>query len=248
METGIRLPDTQSGFRLYPLKLLHEIKFFTLKYEFEIEVLVRAAWKGILIDSIPVDVYYPPKGERVSHFRPFIDFTRISILNTFLVLVTFLYIRPRDFFRSLFQKKNGQEIIQDLFFNPGQSDLILSVSVGFGIFMGILPIWGFQLLVAIFLAIVFKMNKPLVILAANISVPPMIPLIIFCSYKLGAYWMPARHEAISFRWSLTLESFRYNFQQYIYGSITLAFLAGFLFLCATFILLKIFRRKTSPAV
>lgn len=114
--------------------------------------------------------------------------------------------------------------------------------------MGILPIWGFQLLLAIFIAIVFRLNKPLVILAANISVPPMIPLIVFCSYKLGAYWMPAGYEAIAFRWNLTLESFRYNFQQYIYGSITLALLAGLLFLCATFILLKLFRRKTSPAV
>jgi glycosyltransferase involved in cell wall biosynthesis len=44
IETGIDCPDTQSGFRLYPLFLLKNTKFFTRKYEFEIEVLVRAAW------------------------------------------------------------------------------------------------------------------------------------------------------------------------------------------------------------
>ncbi|HZG24007.1 MAG TPA: glycosyltransferase family 2 protein, partial [Chitinophagaceae bacterium] len=105
VETGVDCPDTQSGFRLYPLRLLQNMHFFTRKYEFEIEVLVRAAWKGIRVDSVPVRVYYAPKGIRVTHFRPFKDFTRVSLLNTVLVIVAFLYIKPRDFFRAIFQKK-----------------------------------------------------------------------------------------------------------------------------------------------
>ena len=248
VETGIKLPDTQSGYRLYPLKPLRQIQFYTHKYEFEIEVMVRAAWKGIPIHSIPVEVYYPPSDERVSHFRPFKDFTRISILNTILVFLTFTYIWPRDFFRKHFMNKNAQEIIYDLLLNPSQSDSVLAISVGFGVFMGIIPIWGFQLIVAIFLAILFRLNKPLVILAANISIPPMIPIILFASYKLGAYWMPANHAHISFDWDITLKSIRYNLQQYIYGSLTLAVLAGSFFSLASFALLKLFRRKTSPAI
>jgi glycosyltransferase involved in cell wall biosynthesis len=88
LETGIRCPDTQSGFRLYPIVLYKNTRFLTRKYEFEIEVLVRSAWKGIPIVWIPVKVYYPPKAERVSHFRPFRDFTRISLLNSVLVILT----------------------------------------------------------------------------------------------------------------------------------------------------------------
>ena len=88
LETGIRCPDTQSGFRLYPISLYRHTRFLTRKYEFEIEVLVRSAWKGIPIVWIPVKVYYPPKTERVSHFRPFRDFTRISLLNSVLVILT----------------------------------------------------------------------------------------------------------------------------------------------------------------
>ncbi|HMG82863.1 MAG TPA: glycosyltransferase family 2 protein [Ferruginibacter sp.] len=107
VETGITSPDTQSGFRAYPLELLKDIHFFTKKYEFEIEVLVRAVWKGASIEAIPVTVYYAPKEIRISHFRPFKDFTRISILNTVLVLITFLYIKPRNFFRILFDKKKA---------------------------------------------------------------------------------------------------------------------------------------------
>jgi glycosyltransferase involved in cell wall biosynthesis len=104
VETGIKLPDTQSGYRLYPVKLLNGIKFITKKFEFEIEVLVRASWRGIELTHVPVKVFYAEKGKRVSHFRPFKDFTRISILNTFLVTIALFYIKPRDLFRSLKKK------------------------------------------------------------------------------------------------------------------------------------------------
>lgn len=101
-ETGIKLDDTQSGFRLYPLQLLPK-QFYTNKFEFEIEVIVRSAWKGITVKNIPIQVLYDP-AERVSHFRPFRDFTRISILNTVLVTNSLLYIKPRDFFRRAKKK------------------------------------------------------------------------------------------------------------------------------------------------
>jgi glycosyltransferase involved in cell wall biosynthesis len=105
VETGIDCPDTQSGFRLYPLQRIKNLNLVTWKYELEIEVLVKAAWRGVPIASVPISVYYAPKETRVSHFRPFVDFTRISILNTFLVIIAFVYIKPRDFLRTMFKKK-----------------------------------------------------------------------------------------------------------------------------------------------
>ncbi len=244
VETGINCPDTQSGYRLYPLWLLKNMRFITRKYEFEIEVLVRAAWKGVKVESVPVTVYYPPAEERVSHFRPFKDFTRISILNTVLVLVTFLYIKPRDFFRALFEKKKWKAFFDDHLMNPAESDGVKAGSVAFGIFMGIVPIWGFQLLVAIFLAFLLKLNKVLVVIAANISIPPMIPLIIFSSYQFGAVWMGDEAGSLVFTRDITLESIQKNLQQYIYGSFTLALVAGAVGGLATFILLKLFKRKS----
>lgn len=107
-ETGIRLPDTQTGYRCYPIRAMAGMKFFTRKFEFEIEVIVRSVWKGIPITFVPVNVYYPPKEERVSHFRPVIDFTRISILNTVLVTLALIYYKPRDFFRSIKKKTFGK--------------------------------------------------------------------------------------------------------------------------------------------
>ena len=101
VETLQKLSDTQSGFRLYPLTLLHKVNFITNRYEFEVEVLVRSAWRGVRVANIPISVYYPPKEERVSHFKPAKDFTRISILNTCLVLVALLGYYPDVFFKSL---------------------------------------------------------------------------------------------------------------------------------------------------
>ena len=247
VETGIRLPDTQSGYRLYPIIRLRNMHFFTPKYEFEIEVIVRAAWSGIPVIAVPVSVYYPPPGKRVTHFRPFMDFTRISILNTILVLISFLYIKPRNLIRKLFLEKKWKEAFIQELLHPHQTDIRKSVSVGFGIFMGIVPIWGFQLIAAILLAVLLRLNKVLVLLFANISIPPAIPLIIWCSYKAGSIWMPASGEHISFSKSLSLSAIRYNFSQYLLGSITLAIVTGLVTGLITFLLLKLFKKKTRLA-
>ena len=243
VETGIDSPDTQSGYRLYPLYLLKDIKFITRKYEFEIEVLVKAAWKGIRIDSIPVSVYYPPRELRVSHFRPFKDFTRISILNTVLVFITFLYIKPRDFFRMLLNKKKASQFLNEHLLHPHHSDSVKAASIALGVFMGIIPIWGFQMLVAVFFALLFRLNKALVLIASNISIPPMIPLIIFGSYKLGAVWMGGNPGRLEFSRNISLESIRNNLKQYILGSTTLAILAGAIAGLLAYGLLKLFKKK-----
>ncbi len=241
VETGIQLPDTQSGYRMYPAALMRDMKFFTRKYEFEIEVIVRLAWKKIPVSAVPVSVYYAPKETRVSHFRPFRDFSRISVLNTVLVTLTFLYIKPRDFILRLFQKETYKQW-REYVFNANDSTAKVSFSVAFGVFMGIVPIWGFQLIVAIFLAMLFRLNKAIVILSANISIPPMIPLIIYLSYKMGALWMGKGAVQLVFDRSIHLEAIRLNVIQYIYGSLSLSIVAGILFGLATYFLLLLFRK------
>jgi len=104
VQTGRFLPDTQSGFRGYPIERVGKMRFFTRRYEWEVEVLVRSAWAGIPIIAKPVSVYYPPVEERVSHFRPGVDFLRISLLNTFLCFGALLYFYPVSLFRLLFHR------------------------------------------------------------------------------------------------------------------------------------------------
>ncbi len=238
LETGIDLPDTQSGYRLYPLSPLAAIRFFTKKYEFEIEVLVRAAWRGIVVSAVPISVYYPPKAERISHFRPFTDFSRISLLNTVLVLITFLYIKPRDFFRYL-KKKRLKEHLHDLFLKEDESVLRKSLAVSLGIFMGIVPFWGYQLVSAIGLAYLFKLNRAIVIVTANISIPPMIPLIIYGSYLVGGSLLGDQASHLDFSHDIGVDMIAEQATQYILGSFALAAISAIISGIFTYIILHI---------
>ena len=100
VQTGYALRDTQTGFRLYPLKKLVGLSLLTSRYEAELELMVWASWHGVGIHSVPINVYYPPREERVSHFRPAYDFTRISVLNTVLTIVSFVYGWPLKLLRG----------------------------------------------------------------------------------------------------------------------------------------------------
>lgn len=95
IETGKELMDTQSGYRLYTVATINRFHFFTNKYDFELESLVRWAWRNYPVEVVPIRVYYPPREERVSHFKGFQDNFRISLLNTALVLITTIYCIPK---------------------------------------------------------------------------------------------------------------------------------------------------------
>ena len=238
-ETGISLPDTQTGFRLYPLTEIADLKLYTTKFETEIEVLVRLAWRGVPIIPVKIDVIYD-KEERVTHFRPFKDFARISVLNTVLVILTLFYFLPKRLIGKI-KKKGLWNIIKEEAVKPEESNLSKAKSIGFGFFMGIVPVWGFQLLIGIPLAVYFRMNKVLFLAAANISIPPFIPIIIYGSYKLGGLFYENEVQLTSFE-NLTLSSIHVNFVQYFIGGTLLATAAGLAGFLITYLFLVIFRR------
>lgn len=118
LQTGRRLKDTQTGYRLYPIKKLKGLSLLTNRYEAELELMVFASWHGVKIFETSVDVYYPPKEERVSHFRPGMDFFRISLLNTFLCGLALLYGLPLAIFRWLIRfLRNAYTLITFVFFS-----------------------------------------------------------------------------------------------------------------------------------
>jgi uncharacterized protein (DUF2062 family) len=236
------MEDTQSGYRLYPVAQLKSLHFFTKKFEFEIEVIVRAAWKGISIQSVPVKIHYEEEGKRISHFRPFQDFSRISVLNTFLVMIALFYFWPLDFIKRLFKKETRQQVIRQIL-HPDDSNFKKAASIGFGVFMGIVPIWGFQMITAITLSVLLKMNKALVIVAANISFPPFIPFIVFLSHLTGKIWMGKNAVDLSFDKGITLDDLHNSFFQYVTGAITLSILLGLITGVVSFTLLSLFRKK-----
>ena len=101
LQTTVHLPDTQTGMRLYPLHQLYGLGILTSRYEAELELLVFAAWHNVPLVPVPIRVYYPPKEERVSHFVPARDFTRISILNCFLCIGALLFGYINMYWRTI---------------------------------------------------------------------------------------------------------------------------------------------------
>lgn len=241
LETGIKLQDTQSGYRLYPLQRMNVDKwYYTSKYEFELEALVFAAWGGIAVKNIPVHVYYPPQEERVSHFRPFRDFTRISILNTVLVLITFCWIIPRNFFRKL-AWKNCKRLFSEHVTHSSESNRQITAAIVLGVFIGIVPAWGYQMLITLFLAHLLKLNKIIAIVAVNISIPPMIPFLLYGSYAIGCKVLG---EPISLHLNeLSFTNVKSVIEQYLIGSIIFAVVCSLTAGIISFILLTICRRK-----
>ena len=131
-------------------------------------------------------------------------------------------------------------IIKEEALKTEESNFVKSASIGFGFFMGIVPIWGFQLLVGIPLAILFRMNKVLFIAAANISIPPMIPSILFVSYLIGGLFVenPVKYSSLS---ELSLAAIHYNFTQYCIGAIILAFIVSIIGFAISYRLCVLFR-------
>lgn len=158
-QTGSPVQDSQSGFRLYPLFPLQTLKFRTTRYDFEIEVLIRLMWRGIGVRETEIQVIYPMKGERVTHFNKLWDNARISLLNTALVTI------------SLMKSHRGPKD--------------LALATGVGVFIGCTPFFGFQTLLLVLISVVLRLNVVALVLGSQISLPPMMPVLIFMSVYFG---------------------------------------------------------------
>jgi len=219
--TGIELHDTQSGYRLYPVKLINSLKLITWKFELEIEVLVKAAWKKTEVKNIPIKVMYP-KGERVTHFRPFWDIVRIVLLYMWFVLVSFFYIHPKNKYQD-FKNKGYKKFWKEDIVKSQEPPHKKAAAIALGIFVGISPFWGLHTLLVFTLAAVFRLNKVIAFLFSNISIPPFIPVIIYSSYQFGSLITGKGLD-----WNLQLQNFDTGrdiftgLWQYIIGSFVLA--------------------------
>jgi len=246
VNTGIDLPDTQSGYRSYPVRLMKDIKWKTERFEFEIEVLVMSAWNNIDVKAIPVEVYYPPADERVSHFRTVRDFARISVLNTIFVCIALVSFWPKKILSSV-KKKGPKEVFRQYFYDPAETNVSITLSVMLGVFIGITPFWGYQIILILLFAHLLNLNKAIAFIAGHISLPPVIPFILYGSYTLGGKVLGSS-GTIDFSKTLTFEIVKQNLLQYVVGAFFLAFVTSVLIAVITYILLLVFRPKNPEKV
>ena len=240
VETSNKLEDTQSGYRLYPTKNLANKHYFSSRYEFEVEVIVRAAWSGINVCNIPIQVYYPPAEERVSHFKPLKDFSRISIVNTVLFILALLYYYPLKFIKAC-NPSNIIRLIRENITHTKDSNHKIASAIGLGCFFGIFPIWGYQMIIAATIAHILKLNKAITLLSSNISIPPMIPFILYGSYWVGGVVIGSERKLdLS---EIAFEQVYKDMIQYLIGATIFSILCGLTAYIISRLVLIVFRKE-----
>jgi glycosyltransferase involved in cell wall biosynthesis len=228
VETGQVVGDCQSGFRAYPVRYINRIDFKGNHYDFEAEVLAKAAWAGLALKTVDIDVVYPKPEERVSSFKPFLDNLRLTRIHTMLVGRRMLPIRHK----KLVASPNKPEV--SLLRHPGRVLKMLlkesatpeglALSAAVGMFIAVLPILFMHSIVILYFSMRFNLNKIVTLNVQHLAVPPFIPALCI---EMGYF---LRHG----RW-LTDLSFTTVFQQFssrlfewFLGSLIIAPLAALL--------------------
>jgi Glycosyltransferases involved in cell wall biogenesis len=154
---------------------------------FEIEVLVRAAWAGFDVREIDIRVYYPPREERISHFKALKDNVRISLLNTRLTIRALVpvpfrqhsvdgqgsisLLRPMDSLRRLLADRA----------TPWQ----LGRSAAVAIAVSTLPLPGLQSILLLLCVGWLRLNRLCALAMIPLTWPPFVPgLGVLLGYRL----------------------------------------------------------------
>lgn len=162
-ETGTRVHDTASSFRLYPLFPLQMMKFRSKSFDFDLEVLIRLMWNRVHVREIPIQTAVFDPNEHVTHFHRFWDSLKISCLN--LVLLSLSLLRSHN------------------------RPLELAIAVGLGVFVGCTPVFGFHTLIVLALAVVLRLNFIALWLGTHVSTPILFPLLLFSEVYIGQHWL-----------------------------------------------------------
>ncbi len=247
LQTGSQLKDSQSGFRAYPLFIFQQLNFWTRRYNFEIEVLVRSAWAGVELRDVDISVYYPPRDERISHFRSFMDNWRLTLLNTHLTLRSIVPWPHRKIIEL--QQGNDDRIKTLSLFHPlrsirqllreNSSPKQLAAAAGIGVLLGALPLLFCHTIAILFVCGFFRLNKVAAISSSQLCMPPLVPaLCIEVGYFLrNGSWLT----------DFSLETLGYQAMQRLYewllGSLLLAPLLAIIIAGITYLLATAISRK-----
>lgn len=194
VETGIHIDDCQSGFRAYPVKYLNSMKFRGSHYDFEAEVLARAAWTGLQLKTVDVEVSYPKPEHRVSSFKPFLDNLRISHTHAMLIGRRLL---PWGHKRLVEQQKIDLKMLR----HPGKLLKMLltenatpgglAMAAAVGAFFAIIPLLFMHTVIIIYVSTRLNLNKVVSVNVQHFFMPPFVPAMCIevGHYLRHGYWL-----------------------------------------------------------
>jgi uncharacterized protein (DUF2062 family) len=202
LESGVRVDDSQCGFRVYPLGLLQAVGCCMDHYGFETEIITRAGWAGCRVEEVPVTCRYLPRDQRVSHFLPFRDTCR-AVLMHFYLLSRALAPFPKHprwpaenaathatvkepitarLWRWFSPRKAWHQLRES---RVGRTDMAAGLAAG--VFIANLPAYGFQSLLSLYAARRLKLHPLPVLLGSHASTPPVGPALVAAAVAVGHF-------------------------------------------------------------
>ena len=125
--------------------------------------------------------------------------------------------------------------------HSNESNLCLALSMSFGVFMGIIPAWGFQMVLAAFFAHFLKLNKIIAVLFTNVSFYPLIPFLVYFCIYIGSVFMGTEFTLTLAE--ATIDKAKECVVQYLIGSLVVASIASIITFVIAYPLLKVFRKE-----
>ena len=224
LECGLRVSDSQCGFRVYPLGLLAGLRCVSGRYAFEAELLTRSVWAGAGAVQCPASCRYEiPEARRVTHFRPWFDSLHGLLLHARLLLRAMMPLghaqtwddpngrllhpdddRPR--WRRLLHWLNPLRAWRELR-RGGIRRGELATGLAVGVFIGAMPVYGLHTVMSLYSAAKLHLNPHVTLVgSALFATPPQAVLLIAASIATGQFMLhgelvfPAASELSSLSW------------------------------------------------
>ena len=246
VETGCCVGDCQSGFRAYPVRYLNRLSFKGARYDFEAEVLAKAAWAGLQLKGVEIGVFYPKPEERVSSFQPLLDNLRLTRIHSMLVGRRLLPIAHR---RLVAEKK---ALEWSLLRHPGKVLRMLlqesatpeglALSAAVGLFLAVLPLLFLHTVVIFYVSLRLNLNKIVALNVQHLAVPPFLPALCI---EVG-YFMRHGRWLTNLSFATVFQQFASRFYEWFLGSLVVAPLAAALAGAVMYLAASALKKARSP--
>jgi uncharacterized protein (DUF2062 family) len=134
-----------------------------------------------------------------------------------------------------------------LLLNEGLDPYRAAAAAFLGIFIGIMPIYGFHALAAVGVALLFRLNKPLTVAGTLVSNPLLQPLIVFSSVELGCLLRLGSFQPLSLS-DLAAAGTHLTKEQFfiwLIGSVALGILLGGVGAAVTAFVVHLYRKPSA---
>ncbi|MBU1568894.1 MAG: DUF2062 domain-containing protein [Proteobacteria bacterium] len=226
---GLEIPDAESNFRLYPVKELLAQNLNRSHYGFEIETIVKLAWSGIQVSSVPVTGCNAPAASEISLYNTIRKTLSLTLLHSRLVArrlspwphkkLTEDEPFPEKVYKSI--SKNPLKVLKEIC-REHTSPLWLATAVWLGIFMGALPLLAIHTIAIIYVAHRLHMNKVAAVAASQFCMPPVVPVLCI---QMG-YYLRNGELLVDFSWQPWLLGIHERLWEWFIGSLLVGPLLG----------------------